>query len=173
MNPSDAVEIAQHYRIAIVAVFVVGYAVHVLMQIDAVARAKNNPINSRLQILEQNWIRLLGRFFTSFLVFTGFWQHPSAIATLIGYTGATLPPNLVAVLTLPMNLWFAGVWGYGVDSLLAYIPILKNLSPPIEGVQAQLLQDASVAIDKVTQQAAAVKEAVEEAKTIVPDPPKP
>lgn len=144
--------------------FVVGYLVHALAQIDAAARAKNNAITSRMRIIDLNWIRLLSRFFFSLMIFLGVWANPTVLSTLAGYFGVTLSQNAIAIMTLPMSVWTAGLWGFGIDSALAFVPVLKNALPPIEGLQGLLLEDAAHHI-------AAAKEDVEQAKVTDAKPP--
>lgn len=56
---------------------------------------------------------------------------------ILGYFGITLSPNAIAIMTLPMSPPVAGIMGFAVDSLLAYVPILKNALPAIEFVQVE------------------------------------
>lgn len=135
MPTSSALEAASHHHYTIIILFVIGYMLHVGLQVDAIARAKNNPLNLRRQILKQNGIRLAARFFASLLIFFGVWKNPSLIPTIFSYAGINLNATATAILTLPMSGPLAGMMGLGVDSILAYIPGLKNIVPAIEYVQ--------------------------------------
>ena len=127
--PSQAVEIAEHHHYSILVFFVIGWMIHAALQIDAVARAKNNPTNSRVGVVAQNWIRLLGRFFVALMIFSWFWHNPSAVPGLLQALGITLGTTAAAVLTLPISQPVAGMFGFFGDSALAYIPVLKNALP--------------------------------------------
>src|SRR5208282_3958091 len=128
-------QIASHHKYSIESFFLIGYLVHAGLQIDAIARAKNNPINLRRKVIEQNWIRLSARFFVSLMIFLYVWHNPSMVPSVIGFFGIQLSTNAIAILTLPMSPPVSGVMGFAADSLLAYIPLLKNALPPIEFTQ--------------------------------------
>lgn len=166
MNPSDAVAISSYYHAAIVSMFAVGYLIHMLLQVDAVARSKNNPTNLRMKVIEQNWIRLLARFFISLLGFLWIWHNPSMAPTILGYFGVNLSANAIAIMTLPISPTIAGMFGFAIDSLLAYVPILKNALPPIEMDKLQdALQQASHQVDVVQAEVAKTHDVVEAAKS--------
>jgi len=132
MNPSLAVQLAGKQHHFIVALFVVGYLLHAGLQVDAIARAKNNPLNSRMHVIAQNWIRMAARLFVSLMLFLWAWHNPSLVPTLLGYFGISLGAGAVAILTIPMSPPVSGIFGFASDSLLAYIPILKNALPAVD-----------------------------------------
>jgi hypothetical protein len=131
ISPEQAVAVAEHHHYSIIVLFVLGYLLHVGLQIGAVARAKNNPTNSRLQILEQNMFRFAARFFVSLMAFLFLWHNPSAVPSLLGVFGISVGTTATAILTLPISQPIAGMFGFFADSLLAYIPFLKNALPPV------------------------------------------
>ncbi len=114
-----------HHRFIMV-FFVVGYMLHALAQVDAIARSQNNAATSRIAIIGENWIRLACRFFISLLAFLFVWYHPE----LITYLGVSPSSTISTILALPMSAPVAGAFGFAVDSLLAFIPGLKNFVPP-------------------------------------------
>jgi hypothetical protein len=164
MNPGQAAEIASHYHLFIVTTFIVGFLIHAGLQVNAIAKAKNNPLNTEWAVIKQNWITLAARFFVSLLLFIYVWNNPSTLPTVIWYFGVTLSANTIAILTLPMSPEVAGIMGFSVDSLLAYIPYLKNALPPIQGVQGALLDDAADHL-------AVAKDEVEQAQYTPPEKP--
>jgi 4-hydroxybenzoate polyprenyltransferase len=130
LEVGHAETIAHAYTRLIAIMFFVGYTVHVLVQIDDLVRDKTNGATSRVRVFKMNSIRIIGRLWWNFIIFGIIWRYPSLIPTGIGLLGVNVSPNVAAVLTLPMNVWFAGGWGYGLDSLLSYIPKLRNVVPP-------------------------------------------
>jgi hypothetical protein len=150
VTPIDAVtadSISSRYYHLIEIMFAVGYLMHVLYQVNAAATAKNNPINSRLTILRNSSIQIVVRFFMNVLLFGLIWHYPSVIASGLGDVGVNLSPNMTAILTLPMNPLIAGGWGYCIDSLLAFIPLLKNAVPPPINGSAVIIPEANVVIN--------------------------
>jgi hypothetical protein len=132
VNPAEAVAVGGQYHYSIVVVFLIGYLLHVGLQVDAVARSETNKISSRWFIVQQNIFRLAARFFVSLMIFIYVWKSPATVPTVLGYLGVTLSENMIAVMTLPMNPQVAGMMGFAIDTFLAYIPWLKNQLPPIE-----------------------------------------
>lgn len=146
MDALSAEAISSRYVHLIEIMFGVGYIMHVLYQVNAAATAKNNPINSRLKILQNSSIQIVVRFFINAILFGLVWHYPSVLASGLGDVGVNLSPNMTAILTLPMNPLIAGGYGYCMDSLLAFIPILKNaVPPPINGT---VIATASVVVTK-------------------------
>lgn len=143
--PPQAVEIAEHHHYSILVFFMIGWMIHAALQIDAVARAKNNPTNSRVGVVAQNWIRLLARFFVALMIFSWFWHNPSAVPGLLQALGITLGTTAAAVLTLPISQPVAGMFGFFGDSALAYIPILKNALPDPSLMAASSTKQGEVA----------------------------
>lgn len=137
MNAAQAVATSQNYHFFILVMFVVGYLIHMLLQADSIARAANNPLNTKFAVIKQNWPRMLARLFVSFLLFAWAWKNPSAVPSVLGFFGVTISANATAILTIPISPPVAGIFGFAVDSLLAYVPLLKNALPPVEMKQSE------------------------------------
>ncbi len=151
----EAVIVANDHPYSIVAIFVVGYLIHALMQVDAIARSNTNPVESRSMIIRENSIRLLARFFVSLMAFLYVWHNPATIPTVLGYIpGVSLSDNVVSLMTLPMSPPVSGILGFFFDSLLAYVPVLKNALPPIEFTEKE-----QTVITKVTKETRTVSTA--------------
>jgi hypothetical protein len=125
--PSEAVSVSRHFHRVIVSLFLCGYAIHALVQVDAIARAKNAK---RWPIIAENWIRILARGFVSLMLFSGLWYNPSVIAAGIKAIGIPAGSTVSAILTVPIVPWTAGLFGFCIDSVLSFIPWLKNVLPP-------------------------------------------
>lgn len=114
--------------------FLIGYLLHMGLQIDAVVRASNNGAVSRLAVITRNVFVLLSRLFVSFLLLVVLREHPEYLAPILGFAGITALSISIATST-----WiFAGGWGYVVDSIMTFIPILKNYVPPLNGIPAKV-----------------------------------
>lgn len=108
--------------------FVVGSALHTLAQIDAIARAKNNPINSRAEIFLGRWQTILNRGAWSVAFFT-LWLQGQLVALLTA-AHLTLPSSVTGILDLHIGGAVAFMAGYLSDSALAFIPGLNTSIPP-------------------------------------------
>lgn len=108
--------------------FVAGLVCHTLAQIDAIARAKNNPQNSRLEILKTRWVTILIRDAWSAALFV-LWLQGQLIAVL-NSLGVSLPQAATAILDLHVGGAVAWMAGYSFDSLLAFVPSLRSSLPP-------------------------------------------
>jgi hypothetical protein len=117
----------QHTILAII-FFVVGSALHTLAQIDAIARAKNNPSNSRVGIFLSRWQSILIRAAWSVAFFT-LWLQGQLVAVLTAVK-IPLPDSVSGILDLHVGGAVAFMAGYLFDSALAFIPGLKNSVPP-------------------------------------------
>ena len=164
LSSSSAVEIAQHHHFSIFLLFAIGYLIHAGLQVDAVARARNNPLNSRFDIIGQNWIRLVARFFISLMLFLGLWHNPGMIPSALGYVGMYASPGLVAFITLPIVPWTSGIFGFCADTVLTYLPVLKNALPAVEATQASMalanaVRESGKSVVQANKTAAAVSEA--------------
>ncbi len=147
--PMDAVSaeaISSRYYHLIEAMFVVGYVMHVLAQAYAASVAPNNPIKSPVKIIQNSSIQIVVRFFLNAILFGLIWHYPSIVASALSGVGVNLSSNAIAILTLPMNPLIAAGFGYGLDSLLAFIPILKNVVPP--PINGTVVATASVVVTK-------------------------
>ncbi len=137
MNPSQAVAIAGRHHYSILVFFVIGYILHVGLQADSIVRSKENIVTSRWFVVQQNAWRLAARFFYALCIFIFFWRNPSMIPAALAYLGYTPGPTIMAILTLPMSPPISGMLGFNIDSLLAFIPKLKNVLPAIEMVKRE------------------------------------
>lgn len=132
MDPVTAVAISQEHYYTIATLFVIGYLLHAAIQIDALARSDMNQFKERWVIAEQNMFRLASRFFVSLMSFLFLWHYPAMVPKIVTMLGFNLSENAIAVMTIPMNPPVAGMMGFAVDTLLTYVPWLKNQLPPIE-----------------------------------------
>lgn len=118
-----------HPRIIVaVSLFVVGMALHVLAQVDAIARAKNNPANSRLELLKDRWIPILNRSAVC-LAFFFMWLEGELVVMLTAIK-IPIPDVARAVLDLHVGGPLAFLAGISFDALLGFIPKLNTSLPP-------------------------------------------
>lgn len=111
-----------------VGLFIVGLMLHTLAQIDAIARAKNNPAGSRLGILAARWIPIVVRGAICLAIFVLWLQGELAdVATALKIP---IPDTMDRVLDLHVGGSIAFVAGYAFDSALGYVPFLKSSIPP-------------------------------------------
>jgi len=145
--------------------FQLGQVMHLAAQIDAIVRAKNNPAISRWIVFQERLIPILVRSFIAtlgFMIVLG-----GGLPKIFGMFNAT-PPNwtvTVAVLLSDTGLVgyaIAGGLGFGADSVLGFVPMLKAyIPPPID-------QETAVQNKGFAQGVDAAKQAVEEVKPPVP-----
>jgi hypothetical protein len=107
--------------------FLIGSALHTLAQIDAIARSKNNPNNSRLGIFLGRWQPILIRTIWTLVIFT-LWLQGQLVAVLTA-AKIPVPDTLTGILDLHIGGAVAFIAGYFLDSMLAFIPGLKNSVP--------------------------------------------
>lgn len=132
INPAQAVADSQHYHISIMVSFLAGVAIHIWAQASEISRKRQGQITVK-DILSQNASRTAQRNFVSMCFFLGVWKNPAVLSTLISFMpGVTLSDNVVALLSLPMSLPVAGLWGTFGDVFLGFIPWFKNQLPPME-----------------------------------------
>jgi len=117
------------HRMTILAMFffLIGSGLHTLAQVDAIARAKNNPNNSRVTIFKSRWQTILIRAAWSVAIFV-LWLQGQLVAVLAA-TKISVPDSLAGVLDLHVSGAVAFMAGYLFDSALAFIPGLKNSVP--------------------------------------------
>lgn len=123
-----------HTTVLAVIFFLVGSALHTLAQIDAIARAKNNPSNSRVGIFLSRWQAIVIRAAWSVAFFT-LWLQGQLVAVLTAVK-IPLPDSVTGILDLHVGGAVAFMAGYLFDSALAFIPGLKNSVPPAIDVAA-------------------------------------
>lgn len=107
-----------------------GYSLHVLAQVNAIVVAKNNAAKERFKVLTDRWPVFLIRAFISSCVFWVFLDGglPDLLTALKTETPGWLS-SLSAVMNSQAGPPVAGLIGYGIDSMLAYIPFLKSYIP--------------------------------------------
>lgn len=111
--------------------FIIGSALHTLAQIDAIARAKNNPMNSRMALLTARFQTILNRGAWSVAFFT-LWLQGQLVALLTA-AHLSLPAFATGILDLHIGGAVAFMAGYLSDSALAFIPGLNTSIPaPID-----------------------------------------
>lgn len=154
MDPVEAIVLGsrQHYSIAII--FLIGYLLHVGLQVDAIVRSETNEITSRWFVVQQNALRLAARFFVSLMGFLYIWNYPSTVPVVLGYMGVSLSGNAIAIMTMPINPPVAGFMGFAVDTFLAYVPWLKNQLPPIEYTKVETTVKTTIKETKSVQETA-------------------
>jgi hypothetical protein len=108
--------------------FIAGLALHVLAQVDAIARAKNNAASSRIGIIQDRAIPIIVRSAICAAVFI-LWLQGQLAGTLIA-TGIAIPDWAGKVLDLHVGGGIAFLAGYCFDSGLAFIPVFKSYVPP-------------------------------------------
>lgn len=121
--------------ILIYSMFFLGYVLHMMLQVDAIVRAKNNAAVSRWCVLRENVFVLSARLFISTILFWFIKAHPQFLNTLLGYVGITLSPGVGEAVS-DSSWGVAGMFGYMIDSVLAFVPFLKNYVPPLNGGDA-------------------------------------
>lgn len=126
--------------------FLVGSALHTLAQIDAIARAKNNPQNSRWQIFLLRWQTILIRAAWSVALFT-LWLQGQLVAVMTA-AHVPVPDSVAGILDLHVGGAIAFMAGYLFDSALAFIPVLNNsVPPPIDQSNGPTGLTATTAVD--------------------------
>jgi heme/copper-type cytochrome/quinol oxidase subunit 2 len=121
-----------HFSYLVLVFFLAGYVIHFLLQVEVKVRANNNKAKSRVQLLKDNLLRIIARFFVSAMIFGIVWTHPTVLVSLLGYLGVNVTGGFADVLSLPMNVFTSGLWGFGIDSALAYIPYFSTIAPPLD-----------------------------------------
>lgn len=127
--PAQAVSIARNFHRANIAFASIGWILHALLQVDAIARVK--PA-TRIILLRTNWIRLAARAFVSLCIFIGWMYNPTVFSSLLTKVGISLSPTSQAFLTFPVVPWTSGLFGFGIDAALSFIPWVKNALPPVD-----------------------------------------
>jgi len=108
-------------------VFIVGQALHLFLQIDAMVRSSTSPATSRLTVLKAKASTFAARFFVCTMIFW-LWFDGQLVAVIQG-TGISVPSWVTAVVGLHISAGVAGLVGFAIDSAIAYIPGLKSTLP--------------------------------------------
>lgn len=114
--------------------FLIGYALHLGLQVDAIRRSKTNEAQTRWLVVKQNDWRLASRFFISIVLFQYALTSPGSLIAILGYLGVQTTTGADGLAKIPMNSALAGMIGWSIDSVLAFIPWFKNQLPPLEVV---------------------------------------
>lgn len=101
--------------------YFLGQAIHVLLQADAVARAPNNPVKTRLEVFNIMWRNYLARWFVGTMLFWLFVLYPTAIPTMVEYFGWNVPASIALMFQQKMPPPIAGLVGYAMDSILGFL----------------------------------------------------
>src|SRR5216683_60520 len=108
--------------------FLMGSGMHTLAQIDAIARAKNNPATSRLGILASRWQTIVNRDAWAIAFFALILQ--GQFVALLNAVNIPVPSVMAALLDLHVGGAIAWMAGYLSDSALAFLPGLNTSLPP-------------------------------------------
>src|SRR5258706_16190783 len=100
--------------------FLVGSAMHTMAQIDAIARAKNNPANSRVGILGTRWQAIMNRDAWALAFFALILQ--GQFVALLNAVKIPVPAMVAGLLDLHVGAAISWMAGYVSDSALAFIP---------------------------------------------------
>lgn len=110
--------------------FLIGLGFHVLFQVESIVAAKNNPVTSRLQIFSDRRNAFLIRSFINLCLF-GLFLGGGAPELLSAFRVSS--PEWLMGLHAAMHTsggpFVAGLVGYTIDSLLAFIPMFKSYVP--------------------------------------------
>lgn len=123
-----------------VAFFLIGSALHTLAQVDAIARSKSNAWNSRLAILNQQWVTILIRTGWCLAIFI-LWLQGQLVAVLAA-AKVQLPESALTILDLHVGSAIAFMAGYSFDSVLSFVPGLKSTLPAALSSQPPVEQKA-------------------------------
>lgn len=117
-----------HHHIYLLAVtfFIVGNALHALVQVNDVATKTKQ---SRKKVLVDSWIPLLVRGFISLCFFVGLLE--GQIDDILMAAHIPIPAWAQGLLDINVNSgWIAGLAGYAFDSVIGYIPKIQKLGVP-------------------------------------------
>ncbi len=157
--------------------FFAGQLMHLLMQVDAIARAKNTPITSRMKILEDRAIPITVRLFLCTLIFG--LTLGGGMPDLYMLFGAEAPQWVVRLGGLLANTsivgWsIAGMVGFGVDSAIGFLPFVKTyIPPPIDQQQAVEQKGFEKGVEATKVEVKAAVEDIHPTSPIVPEIQKP
>jgi hypothetical protein len=108
--------------------FVLGQAMHMLVNIDSTVRDKTNPATSHIELIKQGAIPLVSRLVWNLAVFALILE--GEFVAILHAMSIPVPGVLTALLDLHVGAAIAWLAGYSFDSLLAYVPKLKTYTPP-------------------------------------------
>jgi hypothetical protein len=131
---AQAVPVPVHYHHywLVILIYLLGWAFHVALQVDAIARSGKTAYAKRRQVLAYLWPRIAARAFVATMLFLLVWQHPELIQRAASLFGYQIGKDESGVISFPMNNAIAGLYGFFSDSLLGYLPFLKGQLPAVE-----------------------------------------
>jgi hypothetical protein len=112
--------------------YTVGQILHVALQADAVRRARNNGTASYRDFFRLNGVRLSARTFLCSMIFIFWWNNPTSLVDVLGYIGWNIPDKIAHLISLPLTVPTSGIFGLASDSILSFIPGLKNAVPQLD-----------------------------------------
>ena len=123
-----------HVDVSALAFFLVGLALHALAQIDAIARAPNNALKTRLSVFSDRWVQIVvrGGICTALFVL---WLQGQLVDTLEAMS-IPVPQSFQGLLDLHVGGAIGLLAGYVSDSALAYVPWFNSSAPPPSGGDA-------------------------------------
>jgi Na+/proline symporter len=125
---ANAVPIHYHHAWLVWALYFVGAALHILLQVfDIAAKNKWKP----KAVLMAIGPAVAFRAFAASMAFGLIWYYPEGIANVLKLVGVNIGADEAEVLAFPMNNFIAGLYGLGLDSALGYIPGLKSWLPSV------------------------------------------
>lgn len=111
--------------------FLIGQLIHIMAQIESVVRSKATPVTlTRTEVLNDRLPAFLIRGFITtclFWIFLGGGLPDLLIAFKVETPGWLLA--LSAVINSQAGPPLAGIIGFSIDSMLAYVPFLKSYVP--------------------------------------------
>jgi len=116
-----------HLKVLAVLFFLVGSGLHTLAQVDAIARAKSNPLDSRLTILRLQWVTILVRTGWCTAIFILWLQ--GELVDVLRAVKISVPDAAAGIMDLHVGSAIAFLSGYAFDSGLSFIPGLKSTLP--------------------------------------------
>jgi hypothetical protein len=139
----------------------IGQLIHLAVQIDTIARAKNNSAISRLEILKDRAIPIIARLFACTMIFGVFFG--GGLPKLLEAMNMQ-PPVWAAIISILLSgtgfvgICISGLIGLALDSLITFIPMFKSYLPPtIDAEQAVADKGFAQGVDAAKQAVAEVK----------------
>lgn len=151
--------------ILVVLAYWIGHVAHVVAQADSIVRAQNNDMESRLEVIKANAARLAVRAVFAFAGFLLVWQYPNTIPFALEAIGFQLTPTIERFLTIPINPPAAFFIGFFADTVVAFIPRLKNQLPIIEFRRVTTTEKKTIVSEKRSVETLTSPDGVEEPKS--------
>lgn len=110
--------------------FLIGQAIHLALQINAMVNAPNSAAKSWSMVFRAKGATFAARAFVCTMVFW-LWLDGQLLMVLQD-TGLQVPGWISSLIGLHISGGVAGIAGFAIDSAIAYIPGLKSTLPPAE-----------------------------------------